>query len=119
VWICDIYIIISQACIQAAQEECLGITQHRKINATGAATRKSQEMLLEAPIIGKAKGNSKSSKQLQGTLDDHYDFVKPSLDYSSDHPRRKRMAWSGNPLITVVNVTGICNVEILPCICDN
>ena len=76
-------------------------------------------MQLDAPHFGKAKGNGKKSKNVQGTLDDRYDFVKPSLDYSSDHTRRKRKARSGNPLVTVVNITGICDMEILPCICDN
>ncbi len=54
-----------------------------------------------------------------GTSNDAYNFVKPSMDYSQETPRRKCSALSGNPLIAVVNSTGISDMEIIYCICPD
>jgi hypothetical protein len=116
---CDIYVHVSQGCIQAAQEERLGNSQQMEGEAPKTSSKKSVKRLLDAPNTGRAKGKSKSSKQVEGSSEDKYEFVKPSLDYSSDTLRRKRKARSGNPLITVVDVTGICEMEVLPCVCHN
>ncbi len=79
----------------------------------------SLEIQPETPSTQKGKAHSKPSKGSKGIPDDNYNFVKPSLDYSPITPRRKRTAPSGNLLLTVLNVTGICDMEILPCICAN
>ena len=51
--------------------------------------------------------------------EDVYDFVKPSIDYCQETLRRKRTASSGNPLLAVVNTTGISEMEIVHCICPD
>jgi len=59
------------------------------------------------------------SKLAIGNSKDSYDFVKPSVDYSEKTARRMRTAASGNPLISIVNTTGISEMEILYCICSD
>jgi len=71
------------------------------------------------PKTRKGKGHSKFPNASEESATENHDFVNPSLDYSPDTPRRRRKSPSGNPLLTVVNATGICDMEILPCICDN
>jgi hypothetical protein len=41
------------------------------------------------------------------------------MDSSENNSRRTRTAKSGNPLITVVNQTGVFNMEVLFCVCPN
>jgi len=53
------------------------------------------------------------------TSTEGYDFVMPSVDYSEKTPRRMRTAGSGNPLISIVNTTGISEMEILYCLCSH
>jgi len=79
---------------------------------------KSHEKQPEIPSDTNNKDNTDPSKAAPA-LNEKYDFVKPSLDYLLDTPRRKRTAPSGNPQLTVVNINGICDVEILPCLCAN
>ncbi len=67
---------------------------------------------------GKQK-KGKTSRSSAKHSDDAYDFVKPSIDYSQETPRRKCTASSGNPMLTVVNTTGISEMEILHCICPD
>ena len=63
--------------------------------------------------------SSESPQDLEGISYDLFDFVEPLLDHSEGNSQRTRTAPSGNPLLTVVNQTGVFNMEILFCICPN
>jgi hypothetical protein len=58
---------------------------------------------------------------LQGISDTLFDFADtdPFLDNPERNTQRKRMAQSGNPLLTVVHQSGVFNMEVLFCICPN
>jgi hypothetical protein len=84
-----------------------------------AETPAPKQSLEKQPAIpptekGKGKGKGKPSKALQGIPDS-----TPLLEDPSNTSRRKRQTPSGNPLLTVVDTTGICEMEILPCLCPN
>lgn len=48
-----------------------------------------------------------------------FDSAGDVLDPSGGHTRRTRTAQSGNPLITMVNQTGVFEMEVLFCVCPN
>ncbi|KAI9429672.1 hypothetical protein H4582DRAFT_1826218 [Lactarius indigo] len=56
---------------------------------------------------------------MHGISDTLYDFAGDVLDPSEGNTRRTRTAKSGNPLITIVNQTGVFDMDVLFCICPN
>ncbi|KAI9432278.1 hypothetical protein H4582DRAFT_1821382 [Lactarius indigo] len=56
---------------------------------------------------------------MPGISDTLFDFVGDVLDPSEGNTRRTRTTMSGNPLITVVNQTGVFDMDVLFCICPN
>jgi hypothetical protein len=59
-----------------------------------------------------------SPEDLTGLSDTLFD-PSPMLDDSARSSQRTRTARSGNPLVTVVNQTGVFDMELLYCICPN
>jgi CxC2 like cysteine cluster associated with KDZ transposases len=51
--------------------------------------------------------------------DSLFDFPEPLHDHSERSSQRTRTAKSGNPLLTLVNQTGVFDMEVLFCICPN
>ncbi|KAH9019735.1 hypothetical protein EDB85DRAFT_2075789 [Lactarius pseudohatsudake] len=58
-------------------------------------------------------------RDMQGISDTLFDFAGDVLDSAEGNPRRTRTAKSGNPLLTVVNQTGVFDMEVLFCVCPN
>ncbi|KAI9430515.1 hypothetical protein H4582DRAFT_1823951 [Lactarius indigo] len=58
-------------------------------------------------------------EDMHGISDTLYDFPGDVLDPSEGNTRRTRTAKSGNPLITIVNQTGVFDMDVLFCICPN
>ncbi|KAI9446284.1 hypothetical protein H4582DRAFT_1804475 [Lactarius indigo] len=56
---------------------------------------------------------------MPGISDTLFDFAGDVLDPSEGNTRRTRTTMSGNPLITVVNQTGVFDMDVLFCICPN
>ncbi|KAH9017156.1 hypothetical protein EDB84DRAFT_1276642 [Lactarius hengduanensis] len=56
---------------------------------------------------------------LTGILDTLFDPSGDILDPSDRYTRRTRTAKSGNPLITIINQTGVFDMDVLFCICPN
>ncbi|KAH9022866.1 hypothetical protein EDB84DRAFT_1589486 [Lactarius hengduanensis] len=65
------------------------------------------------------KSHSQVSEDMQGISDTLFDFAGDVLDPSEGNPRRTRTAKLGNPLLTVVNQTGVFDMEVLFCVCPN
>jgi hypothetical protein len=82
-------------------------------------SRKQKKGKSSTKSKGKEPEPQRNLKSSHSDSDDAYDFVKPSIDYSQETPRRKRTASSSNPLVSIVNTTGICEMEILYCICSD
>ncbi|KAI9428962.1 hypothetical protein H4582DRAFT_1828355 [Lactarius indigo] len=62
---------------------------------------------------------SQTLEDMPGISDTLFDFVGDVLDPSEGNTRRTRTTMSGNPLITVVNQTGVFDMDVLFCICPN
>jgi hypothetical protein len=58
-------------------------------------------------------------EDVHGATDTLFDFTEHLFDHSEEHSRRARTAKSGNPLLTLVNPTGVFDMEVLFCICPN
>ncbi|KAH9012753.1 hypothetical protein EDB85DRAFT_2158724 [Lactarius pseudohatsudake] len=58
-------------------------------------------------------------RDMQGISDTLFDFAGDVLDSAEGNPQRTRTAKSGNPLLTVVNQTGVFDMEVLFCVCPN
>jgi CxC2 like cysteine cluster associated with KDZ transposases len=65
----------------------------------------------QAPLAAHPQGVQQS--------DTLFDFAEPLYDFSERSSHRTRTAASGNPLLTLVNQTGVFDMEILFCICPN
>jgi hypothetical protein len=74
----------------------------------------------QAPLAAHPQSVDKTSgsEDLQGLPNTLFDFAQPTVD-TERSSRRSRTALSGNPLITVVNQTGVFDMEVLYCICPN
>jgi hypothetical protein len=59
------------------------------------------------------------SEDIQGASDTLFDFAEPLHDYSETSSQRMRTAASGNPLLTLINQTGVFDMEVLFCISPN
>ena len=62
---------------------------------------------------------SLSVEDLTGISDKLFDNAEPVFEEAERHPNRTRTSKSSNPLLKVVNQTGIFDMEILLCICIN
>ncbi|KAI9443063.1 hypothetical protein H4582DRAFT_2054158 [Lactarius indigo] len=62
---------------------------------------------------------SVEEEQAHSSGDTLFDFAGDVLDPSEGNTRRTRTTMSGNPLITVVNQTGVFDMDVLFCICPN
>ncbi|KAI9443974.1 hypothetical protein H4582DRAFT_2053729 [Lactarius indigo] len=62
---------------------------------------------------------SVEEEQAHSSGDTLFDFVGDVLDPSEGNTQRTRTTMSGNPLITVVNQTGVFDMDVLFCICPN
>ncbi|KAH9047032.1 hypothetical protein EDB83DRAFT_2523290 [Lactarius deliciosus] len=62
---------------------------------------------------------SQEFEGMHGISDTLFDSTGDVLDPSEGHTRRTRTAQSGNPLITMVNQTGVFEMEVLFCVCPN
>ncbi|KAH9172399.1 hypothetical protein EDB89DRAFT_1906254 [Lactarius sanguifluus] len=56
---------------------------------------------------------------MHGISDTLFDSAGDVLEPSGGHTRRTRTAQSGNPLVTMVNQTGVFEMEVLFCVCPN
>ncbi|KAH9018398.1 hypothetical protein EDB85DRAFT_1873822 [Lactarius pseudohatsudake] len=56
---------------------------------------------------------------VEGISDTLFDPSGDILDPSDGYTRRTRTAKSGNPLITIINQTGVFDMDVLFCICPN
>ncbi|KAH8985052.1 hypothetical protein EDB86DRAFT_2810433 [Lactarius hatsudake] len=62
---------------------------------------------------------SQEFEDMHAISDTLFDSAGDVLDPSGGHTRRTRTAQSGNPLITMVNQTGVFEMEVLFCVCPN
>ncbi|KAI9443894.1 hypothetical protein H4582DRAFT_2071441 [Lactarius indigo] len=95
-------------------------TQCRK--RTSRQTRSASLVSVEEEQAHSSGGPQPSSQTLEdmpGISDTLFDFAGDVLDPSEGNTRRTRTTMSGNPLITVVNQTGVFDMDVLFCICPN
>lgn len=83
----------------------------KKKHSKGQATR-SAEHPNDISQLAQSETN-------HGASDILFDFPEPLFDHSEKTSRRTRTANSGNPLLTLVNQTGVFDMEVLFCICPN
>lgn len=62
---------------------------------------------------------AEAPEDLQGLSDSLFETTDPDLNHPGRASQRTRTAKSGNPLLTVVNQTGVFDMEVLYCICPN
>ncbi|KAH8979439.1 hypothetical protein EDB92DRAFT_1806523 [Lactarius akahatsu] len=76
--------------------------------------------LTHAPLSGDLHLHlSQEFEDMHAISDTLFDSAGDVLDPSGGHTRRTRTAQSGNPLITMVNQTGVFEMEVLFCVCPN
>jgi len=74
---------------------------------------------VEAPSEVHPSSSSNVQAGSGGIADTLFDFVNPASDDCQPRLHRVHTALSGNPLITVVDQSGIFDMEVLLCICQN
>ncbi|KAH9012956.1 hypothetical protein EDB83DRAFT_2233507, partial [Lactarius deliciosus] len=62
---------------------------------------------------------SHTPEYMEGISDTLFDLAEDMFDPSDGYRRRAQTAKSGNPLITIVNQTGVFDMDVLFCICPN
>ncbi|KAH8976825.1 hypothetical protein EDB86DRAFT_2839044 [Lactarius hatsudake] len=73
----------------------------------------------DAPSPGAPLPPSHAPEYMEGISDTLFDLSGDMVDPSDGYTRRTRTAKSGNPLITIVNQTGVFDMDVLFCICPN
>ncbi|KAH9012129.1 hypothetical protein EDB85DRAFT_1877901 [Lactarius pseudohatsudake] len=73
----------------------------------------------DAPSSGAPLPPLHAPEYMEGISDTLFDLSGDMLDPSDGYTRRTRTAKSGNPLITIVNQTGVFDMDVLFCICPN
>ncbi|KAH9030738.1 hypothetical protein EDB85DRAFT_1866206 [Lactarius pseudohatsudake] len=73
----------------------------------------------DSPSPGAPLPPSHAPEYMEGISDTLFDLSGDMLNPSDGYTRRTRTAKSGNPLITIVNQTGVFDMDVLFCICPN
>jgi hypothetical protein len=59
------------------------------------------------------------SEYIHSASDKPFDFTEPFFDNSEQRSQRMRTTKAGNPLLTLINQTGVFDMEVLFCVCPN
>ncbi|KAH8985344.1 hypothetical protein EDB86DRAFT_2810252 [Lactarius hatsudake] len=73
----------------------------------------------DTPSPGAPLPPSHAPEYMEGISDTLFDLSGDMVDPSDGYTRRTQTAKSGNPLITIVNQTGVFDMDVLFCICPN
>ncbi|KAH8990951.1 hypothetical protein EDB83DRAFT_2535058 [Lactarius deliciosus] len=101
--------------VQAAQE-LQSIRQRPQRNQSASLISVEENAPLSEDLHPRL---SQEFEGMHGISDTLFDSTGDVLDPSEGHTRRTRTAQSGNPLITMVNQTGVFEMEVLFCVCPN
>ncbi|KAH9012749.1 hypothetical protein EDB84DRAFT_1278521 [Lactarius hengduanensis] len=92
---------------------------HRISRWTGSHFAPISLMLLGFKLCFDPLPSSYAPEYMEGISDTLFDPSGDILDPSDGYTRRTRTAKSGNPLITIINQTGVFDMDVLFCICPN
>ncbi|KAI9429637.1 hypothetical protein H4582DRAFT_2114301 [Lactarius indigo] len=101
--------------VQAAKEPQTSRWRSRHTRSTSLISVEEEQ----AHSSGGPQSPLQALEDMHGISDTLYDFAGDVLDPSEGNTRRTRTAKSGNPLITIVNQTGVFDMDVLFCICPN
>ncbi|KAI9430336.1 hypothetical protein H4582DRAFT_2063950 [Lactarius indigo] len=101
--------------VQAAKEPQTSRRRSRHTRSTSLISVEEEQ----AHSSGGPQPPLQALEDMHGISDTLYDFPGDVLDPSEGNTRRTRTAKSGNPLITIVNQTGVFDMDVLFCICPN
>ena len=106
-------------CIQGIQAaEAVDLAKAGKARKRKSKCTHTGSPLAEMPQ-GVGQPQSKDLDDLPGLSSTLFDAAEDFMDHSGRSSRRTRTALSGNPLLTVINQTGVFDMEIIYCICPN
>ncbi|KAH9009792.1 hypothetical protein EDB85DRAFT_2162272 [Lactarius pseudohatsudake] len=111
--------------MEDTQPQASGIQAAEEPQPSGRRPRRTRSASLisveeeDAPSPGDPLPSSYAPEYMEGISDTLFDPSGDILDPSDRYTRRTRTAKSGNPLITIINQTGVFDMDVLFCICPN
>lgn len=119
----SIHMLICTQGIQAAQESHVRLKGHTKHGPADLTTLYTIEEDQVSPEIDEQLPTPRDTPQPEGTtstpiiLDTLFDHLEVFLESSDSIPGRTYTAPSGNPMLTVVDRSGVFEVEMVFCVC--
>ncbi|KAH8980291.1 hypothetical protein EDB86DRAFT_2835413 [Lactarius hatsudake] len=101
--------------IQAAQEPRPSGQKPRRTRSASLISVKEED----APSPGALLPPSHAPEYMEGISDTLFDLSGDMVDPSDGYTQHTQTAKLGNPLITIVNQTGVFDMDVLFCICPN
>ncbi|KAH8990628.1 hypothetical protein EDB86DRAFT_3080255 [Lactarius hatsudake] len=117
---------MEELCTDLREVHLMGVQAAKEVQPVKRRPRRNQSASLisveeeHAPLSGDLHLHlSQEFEDMHAISDTLFDSAGDVLDPSGGHTRRTRTAQLGNPLITMVNQTGVFEMEVLFCVCPN
>ncbi|KAH8977209.1 hypothetical protein EDB86DRAFT_3092913 [Lactarius hatsudake] len=117
---------MEELCTDLREVHLMGVQAAKEVQPVKRRPRRNQSASLisveeeHAPLSGDLHLHlSQEFEDMHAISDTLFDSAGGVLDPSGGHTRRTWTAQSGNPLITMVNQTGVFEMEVLFCVCPN